>query len=290
MASLAIFNGKGGVGKTTVAVNLSAQAAAAGYRVLLWDVDSQGDSNWILNRPTIAAASARMDEVLNGTASILDKVLPTALAGLSVIPADDNPRTMDTLFTGLARQQRLVRILSDLHLRYDLVVFDCPPGFSDGNLKIMEAADLVVVPTLPSPLAMRGLLRVRDFLARARGNHAPLLPLFSMADGRRILHRRAIEQHPDWPVIPYLSDVERMFATPGPLGELAMQSDAGEIFERLWRGIEARLRRSSLIRMRPADTENSPHPPAIRPRTGTFRPGRLGSVRRIFARPSWPVH
>lgn len=287
MATLAIFNGKGGVGKTTIALNLAGQAARAGYKVLLWELDGQGDSSWLVN---IDQQRAKPDlaRLLNDLVDVNDLIVPTPLEGLSILPADENARNTDNLFMGLYRQQRLLPLFTALQRKFDLIVFDCPPGFCDANMKLLQAANLVVVPCLPSPLAMRGLLRVRDFVMRSRGTHAPILPVFSMVDRRRRMHNVALDEHPEWPTIPYLSDIERMLLERAPLCAFAPYSEAAMIFDRLWRGIEGKLHQSSLLRVlgQPeAEIVRLPVPPQPQPYTPRQRRGyAFGSARRIYAR------
>lgn len=285
MATLAIFNGKGGVGKTTIALNLAGQAASAGHRVLLWELDGQGDSSWLVNADA-SGAKTDVSRLLSGIIDIDTLIVPTRIAGLSLLPADENARNTDNLFVGLYRQQRLLPLFTLLRQRFDVIIFDCPPGFCDATTKLLQTVDIVVVPCLPSPLAMRGLLRVRDAILRGRGSHAPILPVFSMVDRRRRMHNLALAEHPEWPVIPYLSDIERMLIERAPLCAFAPRSLAAMIFDRLWQGIEGRLRQSHLIRSRPDEEGASdvlllPEPAAVaRPR----RVAAFGSVRRIYAR------
>lgn len=290
MATLAVFNGKGGVGKTTVALNLAAQAASEGYRVLLWEIDGQRDCYWLL-QPDQPESDAEVGRIVSDISQIDRFLLPTRVDRLSLLPAHENARTMDALLVGLARHQRLLPLFSALERQFDLIVFDCPPGFCDANLKILQAVNLVVVPSLASPLAMRSLMRVRDFVVRTRGTHAPLLPVFNMVDRRRRLHKAALAQHPDWPVIPYLSEIERMLTEMAPLASFAPDAEATAIFRQLWRGIESKLLKSHLIRV-PGTPIPNPVPPSLTtPRPRALRRGSLGTVRRIFAREtSRPVH
>ncbi|HEX7857916.1 MAG TPA: AAA family ATPase [Sphingobium sp.] len=287
MATVAIFNGKGGVGKTTIALNLAGQAASAGYRVLLWEIDGQGDSSWLV-RADLSGKETDLSRLLNNIVDVNDLILPTRVERLSLLPADANARNADNLFIGLMRQQRLLPLFTQLQRRFDVILFDCPPGFCDANLKLLQAVNMVVVPCLPSPLAMRGLLRVRDFVMKARGTHAPILPVFSMVDRRRRMHTIALAEHPEWPVIPYLSEIERMLVERAPLSVFAPGSAAAQLFDRLWSGIEGKLRQSHLIRIRPDATQTAeivPLPVVKKAAEARVRrTGAFASVRRIYAR------
>ena len=109
----------------------------------------------------------------------------------------------------------------------------------------MRAADAIIVPLIPSPLSRRALEDVVQHLDREHKGHGPILPVFSMVDRRRTLHRAALEAEPDWPVIPMASAVEQMAVHRAPVGAFAGESAAGQAFTALWRGIEARLVRLS---------------------------------------------
>ena len=107
----------------------------------------------------------------------------------------------------------------------------------------MRAADLILVPVIPSPLSRRALDEVIAYLAREHGKHAPILPVYSMVDRRRALHREAIERDTAWPVIPMASAIEQMSVRRAPVGAFAASSPAGEAFSRLWAGVEHKLSR-----------------------------------------------
>ncbi|MET0362818.1 MAG: ParA family protein [Sphingobium sp.] len=247
MATIAIFNSKGGVGKTTVAVNLAWEAARAGYRTLLWEIDEQGDSSWILGndrplpRPNMAA-------LMNDLRHVRQYVRPSQLPGLSVIAGDTDLRRTDNFFVQFARQQRLNRMVEGMKEEYDVIILDCAPGFSDANRKILLMVDLIVVPIIPSALSLRGMLRIRDFLTQNRGHHPPMLPVFSMVDRRRKTHNSALSAHPEWPVIPMASEIEQMTEQKAPVEKIAPDGVGARVFHLLWLGVERKLRSMLVIK------------------------------------------
>ncbi len=258
MASIAIFNPKGGVGKTTMAVNLAWESARAGNRTLLWDLDGQGDSTSVLIG---GQSSPRLDahKVMHGIADINGHILSSKINGLDVLVPDEEMRSTENLFVYLAQQLRLTRLFLTLKQRYDRIILDCPPGFSDTARKLLVVSDLIVVPVIPSPFALRGLERVRRFVAQKRGKHSPILPVFSMVDRRRTLHKAVLAEHPDWPVIPMYSDVEQMTVRLLPIGFIAPHAPASLVFTRLWSGIDRKLCQMRLARTVPMNSA----PPAI---------------------------
>jgi cellulose biosynthesis protein BcsQ len=120
------------------------------------------------------------------------------------------------------------------------VLLDCPPGLTETSEQVMRAAELIVVPVIPSPLSMRAFAEVESHLAR-RGGKVSLMPVHSMVDRRRKLHAEALAAHPDWPVIPKASIVETATAQRQPIGSLAPRSPAALAFASLWQAIERRL-------------------------------------------------
>lgn len=251
MAAIAVFNPKGGVGKTTLSVNLAWEAARAGNRTLLWDLDGQGDSTAILVE---SRQPPRMDaaRLMHGIADIHAHILPSKISGLEVLVPEEDMRRTDNWFVHMAQQQRLGRLLAEMKERYDRIIIDCPPGLGDTARRLLLVADLIIVPVIPAPLAVRGLERVRDYVTHKRGRHAPILPVFSMVDRRRVLHKAALVDHPDWPVVPMSSAAEQMSCNKLPVGVTMPDSAAALVFRKLWNGIDSKLCQMRVARKVPA--------------------------------------
>lgn len=286
MATVAVYNAKGGVGKTTIASSLAAESARRGYRVLLWEVDAQGDSSWLLGGPALIRPD--FSRVVSGIGEADAFIQPSTIDGLSLLPSDTDIRNVDNLFTSLGRNRALQPLLERLGGQFDLIVFDCPPGVHSANLQIIQHAHLLLMPCVPAPLALNSLDRVRDLARRLRGPAAPVLPIFSMADRRRRMHKEILAQHPDWPVVPSSSEIERMSAMRAPVSIFAPQSDAARSLERLWLGTEGWLRSENLLRY-PQDRADQPPLPPRYSAPRERRSGALGSVRRIFFRQAQPM-
>ncbi|MEO7570422.1 MAG: AAA family ATPase [Croceibacterium sp.] len=240
-AVIAVYSLKGGVGKTTLAVNLAWAAAREGKRVLVWDLDGQAAATYMLGGD---AESGKAGAAIRKASDPKKLITPTAVARLDLLPADASLRDLDVLFHDLDKKKHLAKLADRLPSDYDVVVIDCPPGLTDTSEQVLRAADLVVVPVIPSPLSRRALAAVEAHVADEKAMSAPLLPVFSMVDRRRALHRAALEAEPQWPVIPMASVFEAMSDRRAPLGAFVSARHAGvQAVNTAWAAVAAALKK-----------------------------------------------
>jgi chromosome partitioning protein len=197
----AIANQKGGVGKTTTAVNVAACIAEAGYRTLLVDVDAQANATVGLGRAKRLEPS--LYDVLCGDASAGDAVVPSAVEGLDLLPAHpDLAAASVELPRAPGSETRLRDALADLRDRYAYVILDCPPSLGPLTVNALVAADRVIVPVQTEYFALEGLAGLLDTLALIQRELNPRLAvagmLLTMHDGRTRLGRdveREVREH-----------------------------------------------------------------------------------------------
>lgn len=258
MKVIALYNLKGGVGKTASAVSLSYLAAADGLRVLLWDLDPQAAATYTFRlRPKVAGGVRRLLQEKEG---LDDLVKASDYPGLDVLPADLRLRKMERALDRADDPRALLaRLLQALEENYDLVVLDTPPALGRTAEAVLVAADALLLPTIPTPLSLRTLRIVHDFCtSKKRYRRLRLLPFFCMVDRRKSLQREIADRDEaaDLPVlhtrIPYNSAVERMSDRREPLPAYAPASPAAVAYRELWREVRSLLDLHSPSSVRPS--------------------------------------
>ena len=237
MTVLALYNLKGGVGKTAATVNLAYLAAADGLKTLVWDLDPQGSSTFYLNVAPASKNESR--KILTDELALKDAVLDSAFENLWVIPADLSARNADLVLDDMKQSRKKLKSLLSGLKHFDLVILDCPPGISLLHDNIFNAADWILMPNIPTTLSIRSYETVAGYFEENGLDTSKIKCFFSMVDHRKNLHHEVIQEfYKDKfflkNYIPYLSDVEKMGQHRQPVFEFANSSYAAQCFRDLW--------------------------------------------------------
>jgi cellulose biosynthesis protein BcsQ len=253
----ATYNIKGGVGKTTTAVNLAYLAATeSGLRTVLWDLDPQGAASFMFRvKPRVKGGGKAL---IRGSRTLDEAIKGTDFDNLDLIPADFTYRNMDLLLDsasgggngsdapGGKPARKLSKLLAPLAAEYDAVFLDCPPSISLVSENVLHAADIIVVPLIPTTLSVRTLDQLTEFVAGFNGHRPRVLAFFSMVDRRKKLHREITENlsaersEVAATAIPALSMIEKMSVERSPVTVFAPRSSAARAYRSLWDELRSR--------------------------------------------------
>ena len=245
---LATYNIKGGVGKTSAAVNLSYLAARDGRRTLLWDLDPQGASTFLFRiRPKVRGGGRKLVRLETDVDSL---IRATDHELLDLLPADFSYRHMDLALDAVKRPtRRLARVLEPLRDEYEYIFLDCPPSISLVSESVFEAADALLVPIIPATLSSRTFAELETLVE----GQTRVMAFFSMVDGRKRLHREVMEQLRSErserserssvleAAIPASAEVERMGLKRDVVASFAPGGRAALAYEALWSEVSQRL-------------------------------------------------
>jgi chromosome partitioning protein len=245
MKIFATYNIKGGVGKTSAAVNLAYLSGEAGYRTLLWDLDPQAAASYVFRvRPRVKGGAKAL---IRGARPLDDAIKGTDFDRLDLLPADFTYRNMDLALDKAKRPTRqIARLLGPLAEEFDVVFLDCPPSISLVSENILHAVHTLLVPVIPTTLSERTFDQLNTFIETLNGHRPDVLAFFSMVDRRKRLHREIIERLPaERPgiaatAIPAMTLVEQMAVHRAPVPAFAPRSAAAQRYRELWSELRGR--------------------------------------------------
>ena len=246
MTVIALAGVKGGIGKTATAVNLAVLAARTDAPALLWDLDPQGAAGFCLAQDaTLKRKPARL---LSGRAGLNAEAVATPYPGLDLVPSRLAMRHLERLL-GPADRKRggIRRALHGVRRSYRWVVLDCSSGAGRLMEHVLRAADLVLAPVVPSPLAIRGYEELLVLAAKTGVGRERIVPFFSMVEDRKRLHRQAIAELRQRDArflntaIPYRADIERMGETRKPIVAHRPSSQGTAAYQALWKECRRRV-------------------------------------------------
>ena len=195
---IAIINQKGGVGKSTTAINLSAALGEMGKQVLLIDLDPQGNSSSGLGVEKNRVSRCIYDALLNDI-PLTDIIIPDVSKGLDVVPATINLAGAEVeLVSEMARENRLKDAIGPMRGRYDYVFIDCPPSLGLLTINALVAADKLLIPIQCEFYALEGVTKLLDSMKRVKSRLNPTLEIYgillTMYDGRTTLSKQVVKE------------------------------------------------------------------------------------------------
>lgn len=243
MHSLAVFQLKGGVGKTTTAVNLAASSAQSGIRTLLWDLDPQGSASWISGVDT----QKKQEKIWSEDKPIGGFIKPSQIDKLDVIAGDLSLRKFhqDIDSKGDARKQmeRLISILSE---DYGLLIVDCPPALTPAIEGVLKAMECILVPVQPSKLSILAYENVKEHLDWVKKRQ--WRPFVTMIDRRKKAHIQWLEDEAKSYTemldtqIGYSASAERMLQQRKPIVSIRPPVQMARAYEALWEELKNKLK------------------------------------------------
>lgn len=242
MKIIAIYSSKGGVGKTATAVNLSYTAATKNYATLLCDLDPQGASSYYFRMRPKKKFNSR--KLLNGD---LDEFIRgTDYDDLDLLPAHFSYRNIDLLLDRKKENSVSLRdILQPLSGEYDMIFLDCPPNLTLLSENIIQSADMVVTPVIPTTLSILALDQLLKLFKKTSTSKKKVHSFFSMAEKRKNMHLSVMSKYKKnsifmRTVIPFMAEVEKMGIHRAPVAVGKGRSVAGMAYQRLWKEVETR--------------------------------------------------
>ncbi len=246
MKIISFYNIKGGVGKTASAVNITFLAAAENKKVLLWDLDPQGAAGFYFSIQS--SSSSWLKGVMKGKDDVREYIQKTDNEKLDLIPSDFSFRLLDIYLNDIKKSdKRFTNMFSKLKKEYDYVILDCPPGISLLSENILSLCDLILVPTIPTPLSLRTQEQLVDFCENIKVNTKKLLFFLSMVEIKKKLHLEHIEYFQKnisqlcKASIPSRSLIERMGLYKSPVTSAFPKSAESAAYKKLWKEIKKYL-------------------------------------------------
>lgn len=242
MFVIALYNLKGGVGKTASCVNFAHLSASDGHRTLLWDLDPQGAASYYYN--IVHHTKGGIRKLLEKEIALGELIHPSEYEYLDIIPADKSARKLDILLDEQKGSKKQIRqMLKQVQDDYDFVFIDCPPGFSVLADNIFEAADIILMPAIPTTLSVRTYDIVKEYFEDKNLALEKLMCFFSMVDVRKNMHWETMQtlsvdhrffEH----YIPYMSEIEKMGLRQAPVTAFAPSGRAAQYYNDLWNEIK----------------------------------------------------
>ncbi len=234
---------KGGVGKTSTAVNLAYLSAKEGFNTLLCDLDPQGASTYYFRIK--ASKNFNTKKLLKGGKNLDGNIKATDYENLDLLPSKLSLRNMDLeLDSHKNSKTQFNSIVKKLSKEYEIIFMDCPPGITLLSENIFNSSDMILVPVIPTTLSIRTYEKLIKFFKKEKLNRSKIYAFFSMVEIRKSMHRDTMTKMSQEiknlldSQIPYRSNVEKMGIYRKPVNDFEPFSPAAFAYSTLWNEIK----------------------------------------------------
>ncbi len=243
MKIIALYNIKGGVGKTATSVNLAYLAARDQYNTLICDLDPQGSASFYFR--VRASKKFKSKHLVKKPEKVDDNIRATDYENLDSLPSAISYRKLDIILDQLKNPKKAMnQVFKPFRDEYDFIFIDCPPNMTLVSENIFLAADILLVPTIPTTLSMLTFDTLIKFFKKKKLNPKKILPFFSMVENRKNMHKTIMKEYTRAEdnqflktVIPYSAIIEKMGIHREPVACYSGSSKAAGAYEALWQEV-----------------------------------------------------